>query len=152
MARLPVSDELWGLVEPLIPKVSRRPRCPGRRRLGARQVLTGILFVLQAGDPVGVPAAGDGLRLRDDLRARVAGVSRGGDLAAAARTAADEAERGRADRVGASGWSMRSHRCAGANAEPAAVRASCMPTGLGALRRGRRPAVRTRRSRAAESP
>ena len=37
MARLMVSDELWGLNEPLIPKVPRRPRCPGRRRLDDRK-------------------------------------------------------------------------------------------------------------------
>src|SRR5215471_7001541 len=42
MARLLVSDELWGLVEPLIPKVPRRPRCPGRRRLDDRKLQTGI--------------------------------------------------------------------------------------------------------------
>jgi transposase len=50
MARLLVSDELWGLIEPLIPKVPRRHRFPGRKRLD-RKVLTGILFVLQTGIP-----------------------------------------------------------------------------------------------------
>ena len=51
MAKLLVSDELWELVEPLIPKVSRRHRFPGRKRLDDRNVLTGILFVLQTGIP-----------------------------------------------------------------------------------------------------
>ena len=51
MARPLVSDELWKLIEPLIPKVKRRYRYPGRRRLDDRQVLTGILFVLQTGIP-----------------------------------------------------------------------------------------------------
>ena len=51
MARPLVSDELWGLIEPLIPKVARRHRFPGRKRLDDRKVLTGILFVLQTGIP-----------------------------------------------------------------------------------------------------
>lgn len=46
-----VSDELWAVVEPLIPKVERRRRCPGRKRIPDRRVLTGILFVLRTGIP-----------------------------------------------------------------------------------------------------
>ena len=44
-----VSDELWELVEPLLPRVERRVRYPGRKRLPDRQALQGILFVLHAG-------------------------------------------------------------------------------------------------------
>jgi transposase len=44
-----VSDELWGRIEPLLPKVQRRFRCPGRKRLPDRQALQGILFVLHTG-------------------------------------------------------------------------------------------------------
>ena len=44
-----VSDELWGLVEPLLPKVERRFRYPGRKRLPDRPALQGILFVLHTG-------------------------------------------------------------------------------------------------------
>src|SRR6266700_5741875 len=51
MAKPLLSDELWELVEPLIPKVERRYRFPGRRRIDERKVLTGILFVLQTGIP-----------------------------------------------------------------------------------------------------
>src|ERR1700693_5301597 len=51
MARALVGDELWELVEPLIPKVERRYRFAGRKRIDDRQVLTGILFVLQTGIP-----------------------------------------------------------------------------------------------------
>ena len=51
MARRLVSDELWELIEPLIPKVPRRHRFPGRKRIDDRRVLTGILFVLQTGIP-----------------------------------------------------------------------------------------------------
>src|SRR3954466_3337610 len=51
MARPLLSDELWALVEPLIPKVERRFRFPGRKRIDDRKVLTGILFVLKCGIP-----------------------------------------------------------------------------------------------------
>jgi transposase len=49
MAQPLVSDELWELVEPLIPKVVRRYRYPGRKRIEDRRVLTGIVFVLKTG-------------------------------------------------------------------------------------------------------
>ena len=51
MARPLVSDELWEIVEPLIPKVSRCFKHPRRKRIPDRQVLTGIVFVLQTGIP-----------------------------------------------------------------------------------------------------
>jgi transposase len=44
-----VSDELWGRIEPLLPRVERRFRYPGRKRLPDRQALQGILFVLHTG-------------------------------------------------------------------------------------------------------
>ena len=44
-----VSDGLWLRVEPLLPKVERRFRYPGRKRLPDRQALQGILFVLYTG-------------------------------------------------------------------------------------------------------
>lgn len=49
MAKPIVSDELWEVIEPLIPEVPRRFRHPGRKRLDDRKVLTGILFVLRTG-------------------------------------------------------------------------------------------------------
>jgi transposase len=49
MAQPLVSDELWAVVEPLIPKVERRYRYPGRKRIDDRRVLSGILFVLKTG-------------------------------------------------------------------------------------------------------
>lgn len=51
MASPLVPDELWEVVEPLIPQVKRRYRYPGRKRVPDRQVLTGILFVLKSGIP-----------------------------------------------------------------------------------------------------
>ena len=44
-----VSDELWELLEPLLPVKERRFRYPGRKRLPDRQALQGILFVLHTG-------------------------------------------------------------------------------------------------------
>ena len=44
-----VSDGLWELVEPLLPKRERRSRYPGRKRLSDREALSGILFVLYTG-------------------------------------------------------------------------------------------------------
>jgi transposase len=51
MAQPLVSDELWALLEPLLPKVQRRQRYPGRKRIDDRKVLSGILFVLKTGIP-----------------------------------------------------------------------------------------------------
>jgi transposase len=44
-----VPDGLWERIEPLLPRVERRFRYPGRKPLGDRQVLQGILFVLHTG-------------------------------------------------------------------------------------------------------
>src|SRR5438552_15919194 len=44
-----VSDELWVLVQPLLPVKERRIRYPGRKRLPDREALQGILFVLHTG-------------------------------------------------------------------------------------------------------
>ena len=51
MASPLVPDELWEVVEPLIPKVERRYRHPGRKRIPDRRTLTGILFVFKTGIP-----------------------------------------------------------------------------------------------------
>jgi transposase len=51
-----VSDELWELVEPLLPHQERRFRYPGRKRLSDRSCLCGILYVLHTGIPwLGLP-------------------------------------------------------------------------------------------------
>ena len=78
MAREPwvVTDELWELVEPLLPARERRFRYPGRRRLPDRECLCGILFVLHTGHPLAGPAASElGLRLGGDLLAPPGGVA-----------------------------------------------------------------------------
>ena len=51
MAKPLVSDGLWARIEPLLPRVERRYRYPGRKRVPDRQALTGILFVLKTGIP-----------------------------------------------------------------------------------------------------
>jgi len=39
-----VPDGLWELIEPLLPTRTRRFRYPGRKRIGDRETLSGILF------------------------------------------------------------------------------------------------------------
>src|SRR2546426_2349587 len=52
MAKPLVSDELWALVQPLLPPPKpRRFRYPGRKHIDDRKALTGILFVLKTGIP-----------------------------------------------------------------------------------------------------
>ncbi len=51
MAKPLVDDELWNLIEPLLPAKPRRRRHPGRKRLDDRKALIGILFVLKTGIP-----------------------------------------------------------------------------------------------------
>ena len=45
-----VSDALWELIEPLLPREPPKPK-GGRPRLSDRAALTGILFVLRSGLP-----------------------------------------------------------------------------------------------------
>lgn len=52
MSKPLVEDELWALVEPLLPPPKpRRFRYPGRKPLENRAALTGILFILKTGLP-----------------------------------------------------------------------------------------------------
>jgi len=52
MAKELLSDELWELIEPVLPPPKpRRFRHPGRKPMDRRKVLTGILFVLKSGIP-----------------------------------------------------------------------------------------------------
>lgn len=50
MAEPLVSDELWAVVEPLLPKHEPNPK-GGRPRIDDRDALTGIVFVLKSGIP-----------------------------------------------------------------------------------------------------
>lgn len=48
MSKPLVSDELWAVVEPLLPQERAKPK-GGRPRISDRAALTGILFVLKSG-------------------------------------------------------------------------------------------------------
>src|SRR5918994_1569709 len=50
MAKTLVTDELWAVVEPVLPREPPKPK-GGRPRIDARAVLAGILFVLKTGIP-----------------------------------------------------------------------------------------------------
>ncbi len=50
MAKELVTDELWGVIEPLLPEEPPKPK-GGRPRVDDRAALTGILFVLKSGIP-----------------------------------------------------------------------------------------------------
>jgi transposase len=52
MAKPILDDDLWTLIEPMLPPPKpRRFRYPGRKPITNRQALTGILFVLRTGIP-----------------------------------------------------------------------------------------------------
>jgi transposase len=52
MSKQLLDDELWAIIAPLLPPPkARRTRFPGRKPIGDRQALTGILFVLRSGIP-----------------------------------------------------------------------------------------------------
>ena len=47
-----VSDELWSIIEPLLPPPKERNfRYPGRKPMDQRKVLTGIVYILKTGIP-----------------------------------------------------------------------------------------------------
>jgi transposase len=52
MAKPILDDELWALIEPVLPPPKkRRRRYPGRKPIGNREALSAILFVLRTGIP-----------------------------------------------------------------------------------------------------
>ena len=52
MAKRILDDDLWTLIEPLLPPPKRRrKRYPGRKPIGPREALSAILFVLKTGLP-----------------------------------------------------------------------------------------------------
>ena len=62
MAKIPLSDELWQRLEPLLPKrrKNRHVQYAGRKPVEDRRVLNGILFVLRTGVPWrALPATSD---------------------------------------------------------------------------------------------
>src|SRR5437870_3242069 len=63
MSKPLIDDELWEIVEPLLPpQKARRFRYPGRKPVDLRKALTGIVFVLKTGIPwEDVPSAEMGI-------------------------------------------------------------------------------------------
>ena len=51
MAKPLISDQLWEIIEPLLPVKKRRFRHPGRKPIDNRKALSAILFVLRTGIP-----------------------------------------------------------------------------------------------------
>ena len=51
MTKQLVSDELWQIIEPLLPEESPKKPKGGRPRIDNRAALTGIVFVLKSGIP-----------------------------------------------------------------------------------------------------
>mgnify|MGYP001580395574 CR=1 FL=1 len=52
MARELIPDELWELIEPILPPPkARNYRYPGRKPMDRRKALAGIIFVLKSGIP-----------------------------------------------------------------------------------------------------
>ena len=51
MAKPLIGDELWEIIEPLLPVKKRRFRHPGRKPIDNRKALSAILFVLRTGIP-----------------------------------------------------------------------------------------------------
>jgi transposase len=67
MAKELVSDELWEIVEPLLPEEPPKPE-GGRPRVDDRAALSGIIFLrAQERHPMGDAPPRDGLRKRGDL-------------------------------------------------------------------------------------
>jgi transposase len=52
LAKELIPDELWKMIEPILPPPKeRRYRYPGRKPMDRRKALTGIVFVLRSGIP-----------------------------------------------------------------------------------------------------
>jgi len=135
MAKPLLDDEVWMLIEPLLPPMKpRRFRYPGRKPITHRQALTGILFVLFSGIPWEMlpreMGCGSGVscwrRLRDwqalgiwdELHARVLDELRRRDRLDLSVVAVDSS----------------SVRSVGAGSDPAKKQDPTPPTGLGRAR------------------
>src|SRR2546430_9020069 len=95
-----VPDSLWHELEPLIPKVERRFRYPGRKRHDDRACLEGILYVLRHGLPWRALPRLQGLPPGQTRWRRPDGWERGGGWGALAGRLQPRAGRGRrVDRV-----------------------------------------------------
>src|SRR5450759_2708404 len=94
-----VPDELWVVIEPLLPQ-PKRSRPGGRRRLPDRKALEGILFVLHTGIAWRHLPGAARLRKRGDLLEKTRGVAGGEGVVPSARPTARSASRYGSDRMG----------------------------------------------------
>ncbi len=78
MTKLLVTDELWAVIEPLLPKEPPKPK-GGRPRVPDRAALTGILFVLEMGIPPEMLLQ-ENLYPRSDTNRAIWGLHRVGQL------------------------------------------------------------------------
>jgi transposase len=98
MAKPIIDDELWTLIEPLLPPPKpRREKNPGRLPVSNRAALTGILFVLKT--TLARPAGRDGMRLGRDMLAPAARLASSRCLGSLARATARKAARSGPDRL-----------------------------------------------------
>jgi|SRR5271166_5360737 len=99
-----VSDELWGRVEPLLPRY-RKSKAGGRPRRDSRQVLDGIL--VRAADRLSVESGSAGVWLAQQLAPVLPGAYEGGVFFRLWKEALWEYDALRGDRLGLAepGWS-----------------------------------------------
>ena len=104
MAKPLVTDELWEVIESLLPEEPPKPK-GGRPRVPDRAALTGIIFVLKTGIPWEMLPqqmdCGCGMTCWHDLLATPQGVARGRGVRAAPKDAARSPRQGGRDRLGA---------------------------------------------------
>ena len=98
MAKPLLTDELWAVIEPILPPL-RRPRKGGRPGRPAPLGPHGHSVCVEDRHRLGRLAAGDGLRLRNDVLASAAPLDATGRLAFAAPSLTESPERGRPDRL-----------------------------------------------------
>jgi len=127
-----VSDELWSRIEPLLPKVERRFRDPGRKRLPGSAGAAGDLVRALHGDRVAPSAGRARLRWRLDPSPADAWVAAGGRLGATARGVARGVTRFGRDRLVASGRGL----------QPCTGEKGASATGPSPVDRARSPAAR----------
>jgi transposase len=100
MAKPLVDDELWALIEPILPAPKPRNfRYPGRKPLPNRAMLNGIIFVLKTGIRwIDLPAE-LGSWLRQGVPRATARLARGGGVGSLARGAPGRVASRREDRL-----------------------------------------------------
>jgi transposase len=150
-----VPERLWRELEPLLPKVERRFRYPGRKRVDDRVCLEGILYVLRYGIPWRALPKLEGLPSGQTCWRRLDEWERAGVWAALLLRCSSGSPR----RSGSTGrgrssmprWSTRRGGRAGRTHAPRPPRQPLPPSGRCQRRPSGRPACGRQRERAAPS-